>query len=114
MVDEKINVQFHVTETGIRDLTTEEFEALERAMDGDVKMYRLRPVLCRFVINEDGSKMEHAQAMKLVGQIPISMIEQVMRGFTESLKVSTVPKENGDLSQPHSVPAVVESPSQPG
>ena len=109
-----VKVYFDVTEKGIKDLTTEEYEALEMAMDGEIKMYRLRPVICRFVVNEDGSPMEHAVAMKMVGKIPVARMGEVMKGFTESLKERAVPKETGNSSVQPVEQNVAEFPSPSG
>jgi hypothetical protein len=114
MSDEVTKLKFRMSENMMNALTTEEYEALERAQDGEIKMYRLRPVFARFVVEEDSSPMDHAKAMRLIGEVPISQIGEVVKGFMRALQGAVIPKENGSSSPLPSVPSAVEFPSQVG
>lgn len=103
---ENLQINFHLTEGSINSLSWEEFEVFERVQDGEsIKLYRLRPVLARFMVDEKVQPLEHAQAMKILSKIPMAEIKDVVTAFMEGLKNSTVPKENGDsLNSPSEVP----------
>jgi len=92
----KKTYRFHFTEAVVNSMTEEEYEALERAQDGDVKMYLLRPLLARFMANDDLTPMDHAQAMKLIGKMPLLSIKDVIQEFMDAMKEKAVPKENGE------------------
>lgn len=108
-------IHFHLDERKVNGLTWEEYEALERAQEGDVKMFRLRPLLARFVVDEKGVAVEHSIALAQLGRIPMDQVPEVVTAFIESLKGSTVPKANGDsLPSPSAPSPVVVSESQAG
>lgn len=114
MSDEVEKIRFRMTENVMNSLSTEEYEALERAQDGDIKMYRLRPVFARFVVDEYGMPVDHNKAMKMIGTVPIAQIGEIVKGFMSALQGAAVPKKNGNsLSQP-SDPSEVEFPSHVG
>lgn len=93
-----LKIHFHMNEQLVNALTWEEFESLELAQDGQMKLYRIRPLLARFMMNGDGQVMDHGKAMLLLGKLPINEITGVINQFMAALKESTVPKENGNLS----------------
>lgn len=92
---EALKIHFHMGENIINELETEEYEALERAQDGEIKLYRIRPLIARFLANDDNSRMDHAKAMKLLAKLKVSQWKQVFESFMQAIKDSTVPKENG-------------------
>ena len=89
------SIRFHVTKEGIQDLTVEEFEAIEMATDGDLKVYRVSPALARFVVDENGEPVPYLAAMRQLGQLCLRDMETVIREFGEATRAAAVPKENG-------------------
>ena len=114
MSDEVTKIKFRMSEAMMNSLSTEEYEALERAQDGEVKMYRLRPVFARFVVDEDGMPVDHEKAMRMLGAVPITQIGEIVKGFMAALQGAVVPKESGNSSAPPSVPSEVVFPSHVG
>lgn len=98
-----MEIQFLINETSVNNMTWEEYEAFERAQEGDVKLYRLRPILARFMLNGDGF-MEHEKAMKVLAKVPLGKIKETINQFMDTLKGSVVPKETGT---PSSLPSEV-------
>lgn len=88
-------LHFHLREDLINTLEWSEYEALERAQDGDLKLYQIRPLLARFMANEDNTSMDHVQAMRVLAKIPMVQVPDVIKSFMDALKDKTVPKENG-------------------
>lgn len=97
-------VRFQINrETILKDISTEEWEAMEMAQDGEVKIYRLRPVLARFVVDEaTGKVMPQSLAMKKLGKIPFEeFMSDVFKAFFETLQNLAVPNTNGgSLNKP--------------
>ena len=109
-----MEIRFHIVGELVDSLIWEDGETLERAQEGDVKLYKLRPLLSNFVIDENGKPVKHADAMKLIAKVPFKQIPQIVEAFTNALKDGTVPKENGSLSEPLSPASSEDSPSLPG
>lgn len=93
-----MEIRFLINEESVNNMTWEEYETFERAQEGDVKMYRLRPILARFMLNGNGY-MEHKEAMKILGSIPVSKIKDTINIFMETLKGSAVPNGKGSESK---------------
>lgn len=96
----------------MKRISTDEYEALERASDGEVKIYRLRPVLARFMIDEAGNPIPHDMAMKQLGAMPFEeFMTDVFAAFFKTMQDLAVPNVNGNSSQSLSDQApVFESP----
>jgi len=110
---DNMEIKFLINEQSVNNMTWEEFETFERAQEGDMKLYRLRPVLARFMMNGNNDFMEYEKAMKVLAKIPVSKIKETIGIFMTTLKDGTVPKANGDsLKSPLEVPSEVsESPA---
>ena len=109
-----MEIQFLINEQSVNSMTWEEFEAFERAQEGDVKLYMLRPVLARFVLNGDNTFMQYDKALKVLGKIPVSKIRETIDAFVGVLKNNTVPKASGNSSSLPSEAPTVASESQAG
>jgi hypothetical protein len=96
--DHMDRVHFHLTEATVNSLTWEEFEALELAQDGQVKLYRIRPLLARFMVDEHTVYLKQDVAMSILAKITMDQIPNVVQMFMDALQTSTVPKENGNSS----------------
>ena len=90
-----INIKFQVNpETIYREISTEEWEAMERAQDGKPRIYQLRPILARFVVGDNGVLLTQEQGMELMRKLPIyDFLHDVFPAFFETLRDGAVPKE---------------------
>jgi hypothetical protein len=91
-------IRFHVSEAGIKGLTLDDYEAMERAQDGDVKMYRLRPLIANFVVDEEGKPVELKAALQQLGKLTMDQVADVLQGFFEAMKEQAIPKGSGNSS----------------
>ena len=102
-----MQIEFLINEKSVNEMTWEEYETFERAQEGDLKLYRLRPILARFMLNGNNDFMEHDKAMKILADIPVAKIKETIELFMNSLKGSVVPKASGTPSNsPLEVPTV--------
>ena len=93
-----INFDMDRMKEGIEALTWEEYEYFERAQDGEAKLYQLRPVLARFMVDGDRKLLSHDRAMKLLGKVPVMQIQEITKRFYETMKGAAIPKENASPS----------------
>lgn len=107
------DINFYITENSVNSLTWEEYEAFERAQEGQMKLYQLRPVLARFMTNGDNKPLGHEVAMKILARLPLPKIKEAINLFMQTLQDSTIPKVREDSSKLPSAPeaAVSESPA---
>jgi hypothetical protein len=91
-------INFLVTKDVFESLSLEEYEAFERAQDGEVKLYQMRPVLARFMVDEKNKPVPHTQAMKVLGKLPVSKLRETMEKFMEAMKAGTLPLPTGEPS----------------
>lgn len=98
-------VHFHISADIAKTLTVEEYEAVERAQDGDTRLYRLRPLMARFVVDETGQPMPHSQAMQKIGILTMEQMTNVINGFFDAMKSQAIPKESGNSSSSESTQA---------
>lgn len=96
-----MEIQFLINEQSVNAMTWEEYEAFERSQEGDTKLYRLRPILARFVVDDKDNPVEHEIAMRLLGKVPMAKIKEVISLFVETMKNGTVPKVSENLSPSH-------------
>lgn len=92
-----MEITFLINEQSVNNMTWEEYETFERAQEGDVKLYRLRPILARFMLNGNGL-MEHKKAMDILAKLPLGKIKETVNLFMDTLKGSALPKANGTQS----------------
>ena len=105
----EINIKFQVNGGTIyREISTPEWEAMERAMDGHVRVYQLRPILARFVVDEEGARLTQEQGMKIMDALPIhDFLHDVFPAFFTALREGAVPNGNGAASN---LPSRVDTP----
>src|SRR3990172_1982968 len=97
-----------------KDLSTEEWEALERAQDGEARIYHLRPLLARFVVDDKGKPVLRAQALRQLGAMPLEeFLTDVVAAFTNAMKETAVPNASGRPSNSDSE-AISTPPSPTG
>ena len=100
MTDTVIRFQINRGEV-MKAISTEEYEAMEMAQDGDAKIYRLRPVLARFMVNDKGEAIPHAAALRTLGKLPFDeFMRDVFPAFFKTLQETAVPNESGGSSKP--------------
>ena len=107
-------INFHITEESMNQMTWEEFEAFERVQEGDVKLFRLRPVLARFMTNGNGTYLEHKKAEKILGSLPMNKIQETIELFMDVVRERAVPKANGNSSKQPSEQSSAVSEFPPG
>lgn len=92
-----IQIRFRVNaETIYKEISTEEWEAMERAQDGKPRIYQLRPILARFVVGEDGNTLPQEKGMELMRTIPIhDFLNDVFPVFFKTLSEGAIPKASG-------------------
>ncbi|HMM98574.1 MAG TPA: hypothetical protein PKC99_06170 [Anaerolineales bacterium] len=98
-------IRFHVSESVIKSLTLEEYEAVERAQDGNVRMYLLRPLMARFVVDEKGEPLPTQLALNQLGRLTMEQAGEVIKGFFEAMKDTAIPKASGPSSPSESTQA---------
>ena len=95
-------------------LTWEEYEAIEMAQDGELKMRQMRPLVARFMVDDKGQPIAHKQAMATLGKLPMEEVRDVFTKFADALKDAAVPNGSGSSSLPPSEASTPASPSQDG
>ena len=80
------------------------------AQEGDIKLYRIRPLIARFMVDENQSPLPQVSAMKLLSVVSLDQVPIVIKQFMDTLKDKAIPKESGLSSPSESIPAV-ESPA---
>lgn len=70
---------------------------MERAMDGEPRIYLLRPILARYLIDEGGMYIPQAAAMKRLAKLPLDeFLDDVFKPFFEALNETAVPNVSGN------------------
>jgi hypothetical protein len=106
-------IHFHFTQDTLKSLTTDDYEAFERANDGELRIYRLRPVMARYMVDEQLQPIPYNVAYKSLN-MPMQEFIPVMQSFFEALNGAAVPNGNGRPSKSLSEVAPVVSPSLGG
>jgi len=92
---------FDITEEKINDMPVEDFEALEMAQDGDPKIYKIRRVMCHFLVDEDHKEVPYETALKITSKLKLPEMKSFVEQFTDAMKAKAVPKANrSPLSSP--------------
>ena len=105
---------FLINEESVNGLNWEEFETFEMAQEGKMRLYKIRPILARFLLDDNGAFIEHKKAMDILGKVPVGKIKETITLFIDTLKGSSVPKASGSPSQSPSEVPVVDSVSPVG
>lgn len=109
-----MEIQFYITEKSVNEMSAEDYEAFERAQDGEIKMYRLRPAICRFMVNEKNEPIAYEQAMKLSGKMKVGQYKDFIEKFFTTMQDATIPKANGSSSKSPTEVELVVSQSPDG
>jgi hypothetical protein len=89
-------------ETIYKEISTEEWEAMERAMDGKPRIYQLRPILARFVVGVDGNLLPQDKGMEAMRAIPIhDFLNDVFPAFFKTLSEGAVPNASASRLGSH-------------
>lgn len=102
-------VHFRITKELIESLPEKDYETIEMAQDGEIKLYKLRPLLARFVADANGNPIAHTTAMLQLGEIPLTQWGDVVNQFANALKGTTVPNMSGNSLNSPSEPALENS-----
>lgn len=106
--------QFYLTKEAVEEMETIDYEAFERAMDGDVKLYRLRPAIARFMVDKDNKPIPYNQALKFSEHLKVKECNEFVRKFFDSMSEKAVPKANGSELKSQSEAITADSLSLPG
>lgn len=82
-------IKFVVTDS-LDDLTWEEWNALEEGIGKKV-----REILARYMVDEDGKKLEYREAMKRLGALKMKEIGAVTSAFWKALREHSVNPPTG-------------------
>ena len=93
-----MQIRFYINKSLLESMAEEEYEAIEMAQEGEVKLYRLRPLMARFMVDENRKSLPHDAAKKILGKIPMGEFSNVTMQFVDAFKESAVPNESGSLS----------------
>lgn len=96
------------------NLTWEEYEALEMAQEGEVKLRRLRPLVARFMVDEAGQPIPHKQAIQTLGKLPMAEVTDIFQQFAQAMTETAIPKGTATQLKPPSEPATQTSESPTG
>lgn len=102
-----MEIQFNITKELFENMDAVDYEAFERAQDGDIKMYRLRPAVCRFMVDNNNVPIPYSQALKNSEKMKVKDVLNFIRQFFESVRDNAIPKGNGT---PSSLPSEVPTP----
>ena len=101
---------FYITKDAVEEMEALEYEAFERAQDGEFRLYRIRPAIARFMVDENDKPIPYAIALKQSERMKLKDVKQFVNSFFETMKDSTIPKENAKPSNsPLEVPSVVSA-----
>lgn len=110
-----MEIHFLISEKLVNDMSIEDYEAFERAQDGEIKLYKLRPAICRFMVDEKNIPIPHERALKVTGKMKVPEVRSFIEQFFNTITNATVPKGNGSPSvSPSEVQTVVDSVSPDG
>lgn len=110
-----VNLRFKLKPDEIQKWPEYEYEVLEMALDGIVKLYRLRPIMARYLVDENDQPLTSAAALKQLGEIPIGEWPVVVRQFMMGIKDAAIPKASGSPSNSISeAPSPTPAPSPTG
>lgn len=102
-----MEINFHIDQDTVNQMSWEEFEAFERAQDGGLKLYQLRPVLARFMVDEKQKPIPQKKAMEALAKITLDKVQEVIEVFVNAINEGVLPKENGNsLNSPSEAQSV--------
>lgn len=94
-----MDVFFDITAEQVNSMSIEDYEALERAQDGEIRIYRLRPVLCRFMVTEENKPIPFDEALKITSKFGFKEFGEFASKFFAAMKEKAVPKASGSPSK---------------
>ena len=89
------NYSFDITEEKINSMPVEHYEALERIRDGRGRLYQLRPMICAFMLDENGIPIPYELALQITSKFTAAEISSLVLKFFEVMKEKAVPNTNG-------------------
>ncbi len=105
-----MQLRFSMNKELLNSMTEEEYEAIEMAQDGQARLYRLRPLMARFMVDEQGQSLPHEAAKRQLGQIPMGEWADVTNQFANAFRETAIPNANG---RPSSSPSEASTPASP-
>lgn len=109
-----MEIKFLITEDSINNMSAADYEAFERAQDGDIKLYRLRPAICRFMVDAKNVPVPFAQALKISEQMKVKEMKDFIAKFFDLMRERAIPKESGSPLKSPTEAEQTDSPSLAG
>lgn len=101
-----VKIRFFIAKNLIENMTEEEYEAIEMAQDGQARLYRLRPLMARFMVDEQNIPLSHEAAKKQLGKIPMGEFADVTTKFADAFRAYAIPPSS---EKPSNSPSEVNS-----
>jgi hypothetical protein len=108
-----MQIRFYINKALLESMAEEEYEAIEMAQEGEVKLYRLRPLMARFMVDENRKPLSHDLAKKILGKVPLGEFSSVTMQFVDAFKELAVPNGSRSLSE-SPLSATSQAPSPAG
>lgn len=109
-----MQIEFNLTEDSINEMEAVDYEAFERAQDGDFKLYRIRPAIARFMVDGNNKPIPYNQALKISEKMKIKECMEFVKKFFELTQTRAVPNGNGSQSESPIEVSRMDSPSLVG
>lgn len=107
-------IHFYITEQAVNEMEADDYEAFERAQDGEFKLYRVRPALCRFMVDEKNAPIPYEQALKISGKMKLRQVKEFLEAFFKTMEDAAVKKTSGEPSSSPIEAGPAGSPSPTG
>ena len=105
---------FFITEDAINEMEAKDYEAFERAQDGEFKLYRVRPAIARFMVDKDNKPIPYTIALKQSEQMKIKKVNKFITAFFEVMQNKAIPKESASPLKSPLEAVTADSVFQPG
>lgn len=86
-----MQIRFFIDKNLLENMAEEEYEAIEMAQDGQGRLYRLRPLMARFMVDEQNKPLSHDAAKRELGRIPMGEFSAVTVQFADAFRSYAVP-----------------------
>lgn len=94
----EIKLRFRLDPSEIKTWPEKDYEAIERAQDGEARLYLLRPIMAKHMIDRDDKPIHPSAALRLLGEIPLEDWPGVIQSFIEGVRDAAIPNAKGSLS----------------
>ena len=113
MADEVASIKFVISKEASKLFDWGDIEVVEAIQSGDTSELSprdLRFFVARFMVDEKGQTLPHAQAVRMLRKVPNDQVKDVLLKFSETASETAIPKASGE---PLKSPSEVSSPTPP-